>query len=40
MNIDANIAGYLYIGPNVNGRQNLTGFLEILAVSGGSPMTC
>jgi len=30
----ANIAGHLYIGPNVNGQQNLTGFVEFLAVSG------
>jgi len=40
MNIDANIVGHLYIGPNVNGQQNLTGFVEFLAVAGGSPMTC
>jgi len=40
MNIDANIAGHLPIRPNVNGQKNLTGFVEFLAVSGGSRMTC
>jgi len=39
MNIDANIVGHLSIGPNVNGQQNLTGFVEFLAISGGSLMT-
>jgi len=29
MNNDANIAAHLSIGPNVNGQQNLTGFVEI-----------
>jgi len=38
---DANTAAHLSIGPNVNGRQNLTGFFEcFLAVSGGSRMIC
>jgi len=27
MNSDANIATHLSIGPNVNGQQNLTGFV-------------
>jgi len=40
MNIDTNIAGHVSVGPNVNGQQNLTGFVEFLAVSGGSQMTC
>jgi len=29
MNNDANIAAHLSIGPNVNGQQNFTGFVEI-----------
>jgi len=29
MNNDANVAAHLSIGPNVNGQQNLTGFVEI-----------
>jgi len=40
MNIDADTAGHLFIGPNVNGQQNHTSFVEFLAVSGGSRMTC
>jgi len=28
MNSDTNIAAHLSIGPNVNGQQNLTGFVE------------
>jgi len=42
MNSDANITAPLSVGPpNVNGQQNLTGFVEFfLAVSGGSRMTC
>jgi len=42
MNSDANIAAHPSTGtPNVNGQQNLTGFIEFfLAVSGGSQMTC
>ena len=28
MNSDANIAAHLSIGPNVNGKQNLNGFIE------------
>jgi len=41
MNSDPNIAAHLSIGPNVNGQQNLTDFVEyFLAVSGGSRMTC
>jgi len=42
MNSDANIAAHRSIGPsNVNGQQNLTGFVEFfLAVPGGSRMAC
>jgi len=41
MKSDANTAAHLSIGPNVDGQQNLTGFVEcFLAVSGGSRMTC
>jgi len=29
MSSDANIAAHLPIGPNGNGQQNLTGFVEI-----------
>jgi len=29
MNSDANIAAHLSSGQNVNGQQNLTGFVEI-----------
>jgi len=41
MNSDANIAAHLsIIGLNVNGQQNLIGFVELfLAASGGSQMT-
>jgi len=40
MNGDANIAMHLSIGPNVNGHQNLIGFVWfLLAASGGSQMT-
>jgi len=40
MNSDANIATHLSIGPNVNGQQSLSGFVEFfLPVSGGSRMT-
>jgi len=37
---DANIATHLSVGPNVNGQQNLTGFVVFSAVSGGSRMKC
>jgi len=40
MSSDADIAAHLSIGPNVNGQQNLTSFVEFLTVSGGSGMTC
>jgi len=33
MNIDANIAAHLSVGPNVNGQQNLTGFVEFFFTS-------
>jgi len=31
MNSDANIATHLPIGPNVNGQQNLTGFIAFFS---------
>jgi len=43
MNSDANIAAHLSIGPNANGKQNITGFVEFflaVGLSGGSRMTC
>jgi len=41
MKCDTNTAAHLWIGPNVNGQRNLTGFVEFfLAVSGGSRTTC
>jgi len=33
MSSDANIAAHLSIGPNANGQQNLTGFVEIFFTS-------
>jgi len=43
MNSDANIAAHLFIGPNVNGQQNLSSFVEFFftsSLSGGSQMKC
>jgi len=41
MDSDANIAVHLFIGPKINGQQNLTCFVEFfLQVSGGSRLTC
>jgi len=41
MTSDANVNAHLSIRPNVNGQQNITGFVEFfLAVSCGSQMKC
>jgi len=31
MNSDANIVAHLSIGPNANGKQNITGFVEFFS---------
>jgi len=43
MNSDANIVAHLSTGPNVNGQQNLTGFIEFFfftSICGWSLFTC